>query len=63
MAERGANLNVKDLEGLTPLDYALGHLPARLARGKTPPADVTDAAAALRELGALGKDEQRTAAR
>jgi ankyrin repeat protein len=63
MAERGVNLNVKDLEGLTPLDYALGHLPKRLARGKTPPAEVTDAAAALRELGALGMDEQRTAAR
>jgi ankyrin repeat protein len=63
MAERGVNLNVKDVEGLTPLDYALGKLPAKLARGKTPPAEITDAAAALRELGALGKDEQRTAAR
>ncbi len=48
-------------KGFTPLDYALGHLPSKL-RGK-PPADITAAAAALRELGAHGKEEQRTAAR
>jgi ankyrin repeat protein len=63
MAERGADLNVADHEGYTPLDYALGHLPPKLARGKSPPAEITDAAAALRELGAHGKEEQRTAAR
>ena len=60
MAGRGADLNVPDREGFTPLDYALGNLPKRL-RAK-PPAD-NAAAAALRELGAHGKDEQRTAAR
>jgi len=61
MAERGADLNVADREGLTPLDYALGHLPSRM-RGK-PPADITAAAAELRKLGARGKEEPRTAAR
>jgi uncharacterized protein len=61
MAEKGADLNVADREGLTPLDYALGHLPSRL-RGK-PPADITAAAAELRKLGAHGKEEPRTAAR
>jgi len=59
MAERGADLNVADREGFTPLDYAVGHLPSRV-RAKAPGAD---AAVALRELGAHGKDEQRTAAR
>jgi uncharacterized protein len=61
MAERGANLNVADREGLTPLDYALGHLPSKM-RGK-PPADVTAAATELRKLGAHEKEQQRTAAR
>jgi ankyrin repeat protein len=61
MAERGADLNVADREGLTPLDYALGRLPPRL-RAKAPGAD-SAVAAALRELGARGKEEQRTAAR
>jgi hypothetical protein len=61
MAERGADVNVADGEGYTPLDYALGNLPSKL-RVKAPPAD-NAAAAALRELGAHGKDEQRTAAR
>ncbi|MEO8467068.1 MAG: ankyrin repeat domain-containing protein [Gammaproteobacteria bacterium] len=60
MAEKGADLNVADGEGFTPLDYALGHLPKRL-RAK-PPADATSAAE-LRKLGAREKDEQRTAAR
>jgi ankyrin repeat protein len=63
LAERGVDLNVADHEGFTPLDYALGHLPAKLARGKSPSAEITAAASALRELGAYGKDEQRTAAR
>jgi ankyrin repeat protein len=61
MAERGADLNVADREGLTPLDYVLGRLPPRL-RAKAPGPDAA-AAVALRELGAHGKDEQRTAAR
>lgn len=61
MAERGADLNVADREGLTPLDYALGRLPRRL-RAKAPGAD-SAVVAALRELGARGKEEQRTAAR
>jgi ankyrin repeat protein len=60
MAERGADLNVADREGFTPLDYALGVLPSRL-RTK-PPAD-NAAVAALRELGARGKEDPRTAAR
>jgi uncharacterized protein len=63
MAQRGVDLDVGDREGYTPLDYALGHLPPRLARGKSPPAQITAAGAALRELGAHGKEEQRTAAR
>jgi ankyrin repeat protein len=61
MAQRGADLNVADREGFTPLDYALGHLPSRM-RGK-PPAEITAAATALRELGAREKDGERTAAR
>jgi len=60
MAEKGADLNVADGEGYTPLDYALGHLPKRL-RAK-PPADATSAAE-LRKLGAREKAEPRTAAR
>jgi ankyrin repeat protein len=60
MAQRGVDVNVADREGLTPLDYALGRLPQRLrARG----GDNGDAAAALRELGARGKEEQGVAAR
>ena len=61
LAERGADLDVADREGFTPLDYAVGRLPAKL-RAKAPGAD-SAVAAALRELGAHGKDEQRTAAR
>ena len=61
MAERGADLNVADHEGYTPLDYALGHLPKKL-RAK-PPTDITAAATALRELGAREKEDDRTAAR
>ncbi len=61
MAHRGADLNVADREGFTPLDYALGHLPSKM-RGK-PPADITAAATALRELGAREKEQPRTAAR
>jgi ankyrin repeat protein len=61
MAERGANLNVGDSEGYTPLDYAMGNFPSKL-RASAPPAD-SAAVAALRELGAQGKDELRTAAR
>ena len=61
MAERGANLDVADREGFTPLDYAVGRLPPRL-RAKAPGVD-SAAAVALRELGARGKEEQRTAAR
>ena len=60
MAERGLDLNVADREGFTPLDYAVGNLPPRV-RAK-PPAD-NAAAAALRDLGARGKEEPRTAAR
>jgi ankyrin repeat protein len=60
MAERGLDLNVADREGFTPLDYAVGNLP-RGVRAR-PPAD-NAAAAALRELGALGKEDARTAAR
>jgi ankyrin repeat protein len=60
MAERGLDLNVADREGFTPLDYAVGRLPPRV-RAK-PPAD-NPAAAVLMELGARGKDDQRTAAR
>jgi uncharacterized protein len=61
MAAKGADINVADREGLTPLDYALGNLPRRM-RAKAPPAD-NGAAAVLRELGAHVKDEQATAAR
>jgi ankyrin repeat protein len=60
MAQRGLDLNVADREGFTPLDYAVGNLPPRV-RVK-PPAD-NAAAAALRELGARGKEDPRTAAR
>jgi hypothetical protein len=63
MAERGVDLDVADREGFTPLDYAMGRLPARLARGNPPRTDLNEAAAALRELGARGKDDERTAAR
>lgn len=61
MAERGVNLNVADSEGFTPLDYAVGRLPSKV-RAKSPGPE-SAAAKALRELGAGGKDEQRTAAR
>jgi len=61
MAEKGANLNVADREGFTPLDYALGHLPSKM-RAK-PPTDITAAAVELRKLGAHEKESQRTAAR
>jgi ankyrin repeat protein len=61
LADRGADLNVGDREGFTPLDYAVGRLPPRV-RAKAPGADAA-VAVALRELGAHGKDEQRTAAR
>jgi ankyrin repeat protein len=60
MAERGVDLNVADSEGFTPLDYAVGNLPPRVRA--RPPAD-NAAAVALRELGARGKDDVRTAAR
>ena len=60
MAERGLDLNVADGEGFTPLDYAVGNLPPRVRA--RPPAD-NAAAAALRELGARGKEDARTAAR
>jgi ankyrin repeat protein len=60
MAERGLDLNVADREGFTPLDYSVGNLP-RGVRAR-PPAD-NPAAAALRELGARGKEDPRTAAR
>jgi ankyrin repeat protein len=60
MAERGLDLNVADREGFTPLDYAVGNLPPRVRA--RPPVD-NAAAAALRELGARGKDGPRTAAR
>jgi hypothetical protein len=63
LAEQGADLNVADRGGYTPLDYALGNLPSRRAKAPAPPAEITAAAAALRELGAHGKDEERTAAR
>jgi ankyrin len=61
LAARGVDVNVADREGLTPLDYVSGRLPPRL-RAAPPGAD-SAAAAALRELGARGKDDQRTAAR
>jgi uncharacterized protein len=60
MAERGLDLNVTDREGFTPLDYAMGNLP-RGVRAR-PPAD-NAAAAALRELGARGKEDLQAAAR
>jgi ankyrin repeat protein len=64
MAEKGADINVADRGGYTPLDYALGNLPSRRAKAPAAPsAEVSAAAAALRELGAHGKDEERTAAR
>jgi ankyrin repeat protein len=77
MAAKGADINVGDREGLTPLDYALGNLPRRMrGRGGTPPANATSgnataadtvpesaAAAVLRELGGRQKEEQTTAAR
>lgn len=63
MAERGANLNVADREGFTPLDYAMGRLPGRAGRSASPSAELNEAAAALRELGARGKEDERTAAR
>jgi len=61
MAERGADLNVGDREGLTPLDYALGNLPPRM-RAAPPPPDAA-VVTALRELGGYAKGEERTAAR
>jgi len=61
LAKRGVDLNVADREGFTPLDYAEGRLPPRL-RAKAPGAE-SAVAVALRELGARGKEEQRTAAR
>lgn len=61
MAARGVDLDVPDREGFTPLDHAQGRAPARL-RAKAPETE-TEAAIALRELGARGKDETRTAAR
>jgi ankyrin repeat protein len=61
LAERGVDLNVADREGYTPLDYAVGRVPPKL-RAKGPGAD-SAVAVALRELGAHGKDEERTAAR
>ncbi len=60
MAERGLDLDLADNEGFTPLDYAVGNLPPRVRA--RPPAD-NEAAAALRELGAHGKEDARTAAR
>jgi len=60
MAERGADINIADDEGLTPLDYALGNLPPRLRA--RPPAD-NSAVDALRSLGAQAREEIRTAAR
>jgi hypothetical protein len=61
MAGKGADLNVADREGLTPLDYALGNLPPR-SRAKPPPPD-NAAAAVLRELGARTTQEQTAATR
>jgi uncharacterized protein len=61
MAANGADINVVDGEGLTPLDYALGNLPRR-TRAAPPPPD-NAAAAALRELGGRVRKEQTTAAR
>lgn len=67
MATDGADINVADREGLTPLDYALGNLPRR-GRGGRPPAvgntpNENPVAAVLRELGARTRDEETTAAR
>jgi cytohesin len=58
MAEQGADVDVADREGLTPLDYALGNLPRR-SRAKAPPPD-NAAAAVLRELGARVRAEPTT---
>jgi ankyrin repeat protein len=62
LAEKGFDLNVKDSEGFTPLDYAVGRLPSKV-RAKAPGPE-SGAANALRELGATGKGgDQRQAAR
>jgi ankyrin repeat protein len=63
LAERGVDLDVADREGFTPLDYAMGRLPERLARGTAPRTEVNAAAAALRELGARGKGDAGRAGR
>jgi ankyrin repeat protein len=63
LAARGVDLDVGDSQGYTPLDYALGRLPGRGGRAAAPPAEISEAAAALRELGARGKEDPRTAAR
>lgn len=59
LAARGADVNVADNAGLTPLDYVLGNLPPRL-RAQAPGAD-SAAAAALRELGARASPVQEAA--
>jgi len=61
MAANGADINIADGEGLTPLDYALGNLPRRMRAAPPPPDNA--AAAALRELGGRVREEQATAAR
>ena len=63
LTARGADINAADRDGYTPLDYALGRLPPKLARGNRPPPELTEAAAALLELGAQGTADQRTATR
>ena len=66
MATRGANLDVADRKGFTPLDYALGNSSPALRDRAAGVANQTTAAV-LRGLGAHGRDElgkqQRTAAR
>jgi len=60
MAAKGADLDVGDREGLTPLDYALGNLPRR-SRAQAPPAG-NASAAVLRELGARQREAPADAA-
>lgn len=54
LARLGANLDARDIDGLTPLDYALGR--GRVGFLQTKPPVRTDTAAALRTLGARAEN-------